>query len=214
MPEPGPKVPQSGARSATSPATSSAAPPLNQPDAGHIPMTEELDRSRWTLPPVVPLIIAAAIVAVALAIYSYHGRTRPTLQGKILGVYAVEQTNKTSVLVNIQLSFKNITEKPLWIRSLKAEIRPPADVASKDPMLPLEDEAAPASDLQRYFQAYPQLEEHKMDPLRLETRIDPGQTGQGMMVVTFPLNYDGFQRRQGLRVTVDLHDHPPLILQQ
>src|SRR5438105_4959181 len=100
------------------------------------------------------------------------------------------------------------------MRSLKAEVRPPADVASKDPMMPIEDEAAPASDIERYFQAYPQLAEHKIDPLRLETRIDPGKSAEGMMIVTFPLNNDAFQRRRGLRVTVDLHDHPPMILQQ
>ena len=45
------------------------APKPPPPDAGHIPMTEEMDSARWTLPPIVPLLIAAAAVALAAGGY-------------------------------------------------------------------------------------------------------------------------------------------------
>ena len=37
--------------------------PIEKPtyDAGHVPMGEEMDSARWTLPPIVPVAIAAAV---------------------------------------------------------------------------------------------------------------------------------------------------------
>src|SRR5207237_9324478 len=55
MPEPPPRpsAPNPpGQQSTSSSAAPSAKPSADLPDAGHVPMTEELDRARWTLPPV------------------------------------------------------------------------------------------------------------------------------------------------------------------
>lgn len=181
-----------------------------QTDAGHMPISEEMDRARWTLPPMLPVIGAALIVAVVLAIYTYHA-SRPLALGKILGVFAVEQPSKSSVLVGIQFSLQNVSKAPVTVRSSKVQITPGAGSSDNKP---LEDEAASAVDFERYFQAYPELGLHRMEPLRPETKLLPGEKTEGMVIVAFPIAKDAFDKRQSLRVVVDLYDHLPVMIQQ
>ena len=46
------------------------------PDAGHMPMTEEMDGARWTLPSLKPLLIAAAAVALIAGGYYWLGKAK------------------------------------------------------------------------------------------------------------------------------------------
>ena len=67
------------------------APKPEPADAGHIPMTEEMDRAKWTLPPVIPVLVAAAVVLIVLALYTHHA-VKPMITAKILGAYAAQST--------------------------------------------------------------------------------------------------------------------------
>src|SRR6185312_17315276 len=58
-------------------------------DAGHVPMTEELDSARWNLPPVVPVLIAAAVLAVILGLYLVGSKKPPTSSGSVSRVIAL-----------------------------------------------------------------------------------------------------------------------------
>ncbi len=70
-------------------------------------------------------------------------------------------------------------------------------------------------DYDRYFQAYPALAQNKIEPLRRETKIQPGQTIQGMVIVGFPVNQQTFDQRKSLKVLVTFYDHAtPLKMQQ
>ncbi len=42
-------------------------PPIPQYDAGHVPITEEFDSPKRSLPPAVPVVIALVIVAIVVA---------------------------------------------------------------------------------------------------------------------------------------------------
>jgi hypothetical protein len=44
-------------------------------NAGHIPITEEMDSAKWTLPPIVPLLIAAVVVGILVAVVALSNRT-------------------------------------------------------------------------------------------------------------------------------------------
>src|SRR3954471_24083830 len=85
------------------------------PDAGHVPMTEEMDSAKWSLPPVVPVVVALAVVAIAVAIYAVHGtKFVPRPNGKVVGVTVAEQKTDSSmdgaqsrVLVSGQESISN-----------------------------------------------------------------------------------------------------------
>ena len=178
-------------------------------DAGHIPMTEEMDRAKWTLPPVVPVLVAGALVLIVLAIYTHHA-VKPMISAKILGAYAA-QSSPSQVMVGMQLGLQSTYKEPLWIKGISVEIKPAGEGADKPP---LSDRAAPASDVDRYLQAFPDLAAHKMEPIGLDSKLPAGQSTQGMIIVSFPISKDAFDHRQSTKVILDLYDHTPIVITQ
>ncbi|HEV2113880.1 MAG TPA: hypothetical protein VGR50_06990, partial [Terriglobales bacterium] len=190
-------------------APSQPEPQTSPTDAGHIPMTEELDSAKWNLPPIIPVLIAAAVIALVVFLYTWHS-SKPLINARILGAYAT-QAGPSQVLVGVQLSVQNATQEPIWIKDIRVELKPSGEAADKPA---LSDRAAPASDLDRYLQAFPDLAAHKMPPLSLDEKIDPGSSTEGMVVVSFPVAKDVFDKRQSLKVTFDLQDHLPVTIKQ
>src|SRR3954462_6272535 len=145
------------------------------PDAGHIPMTEEMDSAKWSLPPLVPVLIALGVVAVLVSIYAVHGtKFVPRPNGKLQSVTVAEQKYESAVapaesrvLVAVQVSLTNPTDRPVHIQGASAEVK--ADAPE-----PLKDDAAAASDFARYASAFPELKQVASTPLKVETKIDPG----------------------------------------
>ena len=68
------------------------------PDAGHIPITEEMDSAKWTLPPVLPVLIVLAVLAAIVGGGAYLMRPKPGATGAITGVYAAEAADKSSTM--------------------------------------------------------------------------------------------------------------------
>src|SRR5947209_11618824 len=101
-----------------------AAPPPKRPapppapDAGHIPITEEMDKAKWTLPPAPVIVIGVVVVAIVVAAFSYFGRSKPVAQGGITDVFAVASGDGT--LVAMQFNLTNTTDKPVFIHHLEA----------------------------------------------------------------------------------------------
>lgn len=183
------------------------APKPPPPDAGHIPLTEEMDSARWTLPSLAPLLIAGAAVALIAGGYYWRGKSKPPLSsGAIREVVAAEQPDKASVLVLVRLVVENKGEKPFWVRGARASLKTSQGEWS--------DDAASAVDYDRYFQAFPELVPHRAPALQVETRIPPGNSREGIVIVGFPVSKQAFEQRQSLTVTVDAYDRPPLILKQ
>jgi hypothetical protein len=176
------------------------------PDAGHIPMTEEMDGARWTLPSAVPLLIAFAAVALLAGGYYLLGKPKPVSSGAIREVVAAEQPDKASVLVLVRVLVENKGEKPLWVRAMRVQLKTSQGEWT--------DEAASAVDHDRYFQAYPELAAHRAPALKVEARIPPGNNHEGMVIVSFPVTKQAFDQRQSLTVTVDAYDQPSLVLKQ
>lgn len=176
------------------------------PDAGHMPMTEEMDGARWTLPSLVPLLIAAAAVALLAGGYYWLGKAKPVSSGAIQEVAAAEQPDKASVLVLVRLAVENKGEKPFWVRAMRVHLE-----TSQGKW---DDEAASAVDHDRYFQAFPELAAHRAPALQVEAKIPPGAKQEGIVIVSFPVTKQAFDQRQSLTVTVDAYDQPSLVLQQ
>jgi hypothetical protein len=176
------------------------------PDAGHMPMTEEMDSARWTLPSVIPLLIAASAVALLVGGYYWLGKAKPVSSGAIQEVVAAEQPDKASVLVLVRVRVENKGEKPLWVRAMR--------VGLKTSQGEWTDEAANAVDHDRYFQAFPELAPYRAPALQVETKIPPGANQEGIVIVSFPVTKQAFDQRQSLTVTVDAYDQPSLVLQQ
>ena len=191
------------------PASSSSKPPApaEAPASftGHVPITEEFDRAKWTMPAAVPILIAVAVVAIAVALLVFVNRSKPSASGTITRVAAAAQAE--SVMVGIQIKFDNVTENRLWIKSIKAELET-ADGQK------LTDDAAPATDVVRYLQAFPVLAEGRIEPLKEEMKILPKGSQTGVIIVSFPVTKAAFDARKSLTVQMAFYDHPGMVLKQ
>lgn len=172
-------------------------------EKGHVPLTEEFDRARWTLPPVGVVLIALGIVAVVVAAIAFLGRAKPVASGSINDV-GVAQVSDNSVLAVIQFTMYNTTEKPLWIKEMGAKIKTDQGEFS--------DTAASAADFERYFQGFPDLRTHASNPMLVETKIAPGGRENGTIIVSFPMNKEAFDNRKSLSVIVTPYDQRDVVL--
>ena len=69
------------------------------PNRGHIPITEEMDSAKWTLPPIVPLLIAAVVVGILVAVVALSNRTKPSAALVITKVVSAAQESNTMVAI-------------------------------------------------------------------------------------------------------------------
>ena len=176
-------------------------PPPRQPDAGHIPITEEMDRAKWTLPPIAVVLIGVAIIAVIFAVIAFSTRPQPVGKAAIREAYAVETT--TGVLTAVQFTLANGTDKPVFVKNVGATL-------STGGQQYTDDTAASASDYERYEAAFPDLRQHVTKALGPETKIAPGQEVSGTAIFSFNVNKQQFDSRSGLKLTVTYFDnsHP------
>lgn len=185
-------------------------PPQKQhPDAGHIPITEEMDSAKWTLPPVMPVVIALLAVGVVVAVVAFWNRPTPAASGEITDVQAVEMTGAKgdrTMPVAINVKVRNTTDRTLSIRSTYGELALP------DKPEPLKDEAASFTDFERYYAGYPALRQGAIDPLKREARIRPGTDVSGRIIVMFPVAKEQFDARKSLGVRLDLYDQRPVVI--
>ena len=180
--------------------------PRREFDAGHVPITEEFDSAKRSLPAVVPLAIALVVVIVFLLGIGYVFRAKPVAQGQIDSVYFSQNKDQNAVMIAIQVTLRAVGEKPLYIKSIKAELTTQDNSYS--------DDAAAASDFDRYSQAFPDLREHTTKPLRVETKIPPGGEERGTVLVSFPVDKAQFDARKSLTVTIQPYDQKPVVLKE
>jgi len=168
---------------------------------------EEFGTAKKNLPPIRILLIGVGLVLVMAGILAFVQRPQAQASGSIGEISAVEIPNQNAVMAAINVAIKNHGEKPFWIRAIKVEL----DTGSGA----LSDEAASAADLDRYYQAFPALKRHALEPLQPETKIEPGGQTIGTIVVSFPVTEAGFTGRKSLRVRVEPYDQPvPLVISQ
>jgi hypothetical protein len=103
------------------------------------------------------------------------------------------------ILTAITLTLRNTAARPLWIKSLKAQL-------TTDDNKTFDDEAASAVDLDRYFQAFPALKESAEPPLPPETKLVAGAVQRGTIIVSFKVSREAFERRKALTVTIQPYD--------
>ena len=175
-------------------------------DAGHVPISEEFDSPRRTLPAVAPLAVALVVVVVFIVGVAYIFRAKPVAQGQIDSVFASQRKDQPNSMVAIQVSLKAVGDKPLYSKSISADLTTQDSTYS--------DDAAAASDYQRYFQAYPDLQDHAMKPLQVEMKIPPGTEEHGSVLVSFPADKALIDARKSLTVTVQPYDQKPIVLKE
>jgi hypothetical protein len=199
-------------------------PDVQNPDAGHVPMTEELDSARWSLPPIVPVVVAGAVLALVIGVYLLSSRKPPTSTGSAVRVVALpvhieskgsiapgqegtidQNVEKTdSVLVNILIDVKNAISKPMYIKGVAAKL-----VTDKGEYT---DDAAPASDYGRVMQAYPELAIPEGKPIQSESSIAANAEERGLAVFSFHVPREEWDKRKLLQASVYFYDHAPLVI--
>ena len=175
-------------------------------DAGHVPITEEFDSAKRTLPPVAPLAAALVVVVVFIVGVAYIFRSKPVAQGQIDRAFAMQQEGNAYSMVLMQVTLRNIGDKPLFVKEIKATIVTDQGESS--------DDAASAVDYGRYLQAFPDLQMYATDPLKVETKVLPGGEVKGSVMAAFPITKDQFYARKDLYVTVTPYDQKPIVLHE
>ncbi|HKD80816.1 MAG TPA: hypothetical protein VKH81_14050 [Candidatus Angelobacter sp.] len=189
---------------AGNPPQPAAAPaPKDQPDAGHIPMGEEMDSAKWTLPPIVPLLVALVLVAVVVAVIVLSNRTNPSASLAITKVASADMQGST--MAAIQVKIDNQIDKPLWVKNITAEIETPDGKT-------YHDDAAPSMDAARYMAAFPPLQEAKADWLKEELKIPSKTSYNGVAIFSYPVEQKAFDGRKSLTLRIQLYDNPTLVV--
>jgi len=184
---------------ASAPETPAAPEPQTAFDIG-----EEYGTARKSLPPAGIVAICLAVVVAIAAGYALTHRAHARSSGTIDDVVVVPMQGQDMVMVAINVSLQNDEDKPSWIHAIQAS----ADVGGNK----LTDEAAPAVDAQRYFQAFPDLKQHTLNVLTTETRLNPGSRLSGTIVVSFPIKAEAFATRKSLTVTITPYDELPVVI--
>lgn len=175
-------------------------------DAGHVPITEEFDSPKHTMPDKGPVIIALIIVAIAVAAIAYFFRSTPAASGSIDEAFAVAIPSQNSVLATVQLTLKNATKKPLPLREINITVRTDKGEFS--------DNFAPIADFDRYFSAFPDLKAHSIEGISHELVIPVGAQVSGSVIVSFPVTKEDFDNRRALIATVTFFGHKPVLIQK
>jgi len=175
-------------------------------DAGHVPITEEFDSAKRTLPPVAPLAVALIVVLVFILGVAYIFRSKPVAQGQIDRAFAMQQENNAYSMVMMQVTLHNIGDKSLYIKEIKASIVTDQGEST--------DDAASAVDYGRYLQAFPDLQMYASDPLKVETKIAPGGEAKGSVLVAFPITKEQFYARKDLSVSIVPYDQKSIALHE
>jgi len=187
--------------SPTPPPPASESGPAEQTDFN---IGEEYGTARKSLPPAGIVAICLAVVVAIAAAYALTHRAHPLSSGSIGDIVLVTVPGQDMVMVAVNVSVQNNSEKPSWIHTIQASL----DTGNSK----LTDDAAPAVDAQRYFEAFPDLKAHALDILTAETRMNPGEKISGTVVVSFPVKADVFAARKSLTVTVAPYDELPVVM--
>lgn len=193
-----PTTPPSSQPDATQKTTPDTAQKTDVPSFGHISMGEEMDSAKWTLPPIVPLVVGLLLVAIAITIVMVATKDKPIASLAITKVVSTPQEDNT--MVAIQVRFENQLSGPLWIKEVRA------DVETADGKK-FSDLAAPAVDGPKLMQAFPALEEAKADWLQGELKIPPKSTFNGVAIFSYPVTKQLFDGRKQVTLHVQLYDH-------
>jgi hypothetical protein len=187
--------------SPTPPPPASESGPADQTDFN---IGEEYGTARKSLPPAGIVAICLAVVVAIAAAYALTHRAHPLSSGSIGDIVSVTVPGQDMVMVAVNVSVQNNSEKPSWIHTIQASL----DTGNSK----LTDDAAPAVDAQRYFEAFPDLKAHALDILTAEMRMNPGEKISGTVVVSFPVKADVFAARKSLTVTVAPYDELPVVM--
>jgi len=182
------------------------APPVPSAKAASSGSTyDDFGKATRNLPPATPVAVAIVLVAVVVGVIAYINRAKPTAQGSIDGVWFSQPANMSSPMILMEVTLHNTGKKTLYIKDIKASVT--TDQGDQS------DDAASASDYDRYLIAYPALSGHAK-PLQVEMRIAPGAEQKGSVMISPPITQQQFDARKDLTVTIERYDQAPVVIHE
>ncbi len=181
-------------------------PPSTPNEQTDFNIGEEYGTARKSLPPAGIVAICLVVVVAIAALWALTHRAHAQATGSIDDVVSVPIPGEDMVMVALNVSIQNGGEKPSWIHTIQVTTEAGGNTFT--------DDAAPAVDVQRYFQAFPDLKQHALNVLTTEARMNPGSKIAGTIVVSFPVKADVFAARKSLTVTITPYDELPLVLKK
>lgn len=194
---------------------------LLQQDPNHVDdasLGEELTKGTSHI--VIAAVIAAIVVTIAIAAYVIAGQKPPAATGEITRITAHPVHRETTgldangspmpkeafdqILVFTHVKLHNQSDKPLFFRSITANVTLPDGIHSAY--------AASPVDYDRLFQAYPDLASFRAASIPSEPTIEPGKTLEGDFVAAFRMTKQDWDARKGLDYTASIKYQPDLKL--
>lgn len=159
------------------------------------------------------VLIALAISSLVVLAWVHFGRKTPVATGDIarINIYPVqakitggaagtpgmegqdEIVNQMLVFAHVRLH--NPNQAPITIVDDWAVVTLP-DGETRRSL------GASDADFDKVFRAYPQLAPVRMDPLRRARQIQPGESVDGLVVFSYPLSREDWDKRKSMEVTI------------
>jgi hypothetical protein len=179
--------------------------PPKKPTGPTINIGEEFGTAKKNLPPGKILVIAIIVLGIVVAFISFLRRAKPQATGTLDNVVAVEIPGQNSTMAALTFTVHNTSGKMLYVHTLQGSIKAPSGDAMGD--------AVSAVDFNRYFQAFPALQNGARPPLSPEASIQPGETTSRTIIVVFPMSLESFNNRQVLAVVIwPYNETVPIVL--
>jgi hypothetical protein len=173
-----------------------------EPNAAQVPITEEFDSLKHTMPNAVPVAVAMLLVVAVVGMLAYILRAKPVVIGSIDEAFAVTIPSQNSSLAIVNLNFQNVTDKPLRLLNVNVAVH----AKGSD----FKDDFGSVADFPRYFQAFPALEQHAQRGLLRDTKLAPLEKAAGSVIVSFPLTQEEFDARDSMTAVLTFADHAPV----
>ena len=197
--------PTSSSASTTPAAASPVASPAAKEQGTRFDIGEEFGTAKRNLPPAKIVVIGVAVILVVAGIISFATRAKPQGVGSIENMAVAEVPDQNMVLVAMNVNVRNTGEKPLWIHTIQGFLKTDTGEFTDVPVSPV--------DYDRYFQAFPTLKEHAEGALLPETKIQSGGEARGLVLVSFNVTKDAFEKRKSMGVVIQPYDQPrPIVL--
>jgi hypothetical protein len=180
-------------------------------------MSEENSPSRILL-----IILAAIIIpVVAVAAYVLINREPTPYAGQVLSVNVypihrdLSQPTTTEgvggqndvydeILLLADVRIQNTAKIPLFIHDMWADVDLPNESDRSS--------AASASDFDKVFIAYPDLQQYKKSPLPRDLTLQPGQQVEGQMIFNYSMDKAKWDSRTGTDINIAFIHQNPLVL--
>ncbi|HUS20348.1 MAG TPA: hypothetical protein VMZ25_11920 [Terriglobales bacterium] len=150
---------------------------------------------------IVPVLLALGVIAL-LAIAAWQVLAQhPVGTASIDKLNAVEMPGGERVVVEMEFSMQNTTDKPLKYHSAAIKLTTNQE---------FKDEPAASSEAPRIYQSYPALKQSTESPLKQGTVLDPGATLRGTAIVAFPVSKAAFDARKQIEADIYFFEKPPI----